>query len=196
MPVTALWPSVVTRSSSTLPLRHRVAQQPPQTAHHIQPGAWNTHYPLTDWLTYDFSSTWRYSKDLRWLLCATHSWHFEKKKKKTQAEAQAPGLSVSRCPHLGNNITYEEMRDKELRLFVKAVHCLAAWELANATGKVTGHFHLDPHINPPLSGAVNNTQPALPRNKKRRKKMYFVLTTPPCPFTATGLVQPSALFIT
>lgn len=67
------------------------------------------------------------------------------------------GLSVSRCPHLGNNITYEEMRDKEPRLIVEAVHCLAVGELANATGKVTGHFHLDLHINPPLSAAVNNT---------------------------------------
>lgn len=47
------------------------------------------------------------------------------KGEKTGAEAQAPGLSVSRCPHLGNTITYEEMRDKEPRLIVEAVHCLA-----------------------------------------------------------------------
>lgn len=49
------------------------------------------------------------------------------------------------------------MRDKELRLIVEAVHCLAVGALANATGKVTGHFHLDLHINPPLYSAVNNT---------------------------------------
>lgn len=41
MPVTAQWPGVVTcaSSSSTRPHRHHVAQQPPQTAHRIQPGA-------------------------------------------------------------------------------------------------------------------------------------------------------------
>lgn len=42
--------SAVTPSTSPLPLRHCVAQQPLQRAHNIQPGAWNTHYPLTEWL--------------------------------------------------------------------------------------------------------------------------------------------------
>lgn len=40
-----------------------------------------THW-LSDWLTYDFSSTWRYSKDLGWLLCAAHSWHFKLRERK------------------------------------------------------------------------------------------------------------------
>lgn len=48
-----------------------------------------------------------------------------RKEETTGAEAQAPGLSVIRCPHLGNTITYEEKRDKEPRLIVEAVHCLA-----------------------------------------------------------------------
>lgn len=40
-----------------------------------------THW-LSDWLTYDFSSTWRYSKDVRCLVCAAFHWHFELKEKK------------------------------------------------------------------------------------------------------------------
>lgn len=59
--------------------------------------------------------------------------------------------------HLGNNIRYGGMRDTETRLIVEAVHCEAGWRAASVTGKVTGHFHLDLHINLSPSFAVNNT---------------------------------------
>lgn len=60
------------------------------------------------------------------------SWEREREKKKeetTLAKAQSPGVAVIRCLHLGNSITYDEMRDKEPRLIVEAVHCHAVWEL-------------------------------------------------------------------
>lgn len=128
----------------------------------------------THWLTYAFSCTWRYTKDLEWLLCATHThtWPFEHKEKpiltikiinkmnnnKTEQKRNTSGGSPRPCkeqmPTFG--ITEEEMRTK-LWLIVEAVNCVAVWVPANATGKVTGHFHLDLHINPLLSRGICTT---------------------------------------
>lgn len=59
----------------------------------------------------------------------------------------------------------EEAKRAKLRLIVQAVNCVAVWVLANATGKVTGHFHLDSHINPLLSRGSYNHSFQQPNNE-------------------------------
>lgn len=75
-----------------------------------------------------------------------------------------------------------------------AIHCVTVSELANTTGKVTGHFHLGRGINPPCTEQLKSHRLcrdplSTDCSNKKTEKMHFVLPTP-CLFIASGLVRP------
>lgn len=145
-----------------------------------------THW-LSDWLTYDFSCTWRYSKDVRWLLCAAFHWHFElREENKFQTNKQLRYSPwVSPCWHTCMKIaSYIVQRWGTKRLIVGGVHCVAFWELATK-----GHWSLP--FGPP------HKSPTFQHSKQLSHAIKQTLCLDNTSMsTATCLVQHFGLFVT
>lgn len=101
--------------------------------------------------------------------------------------------------HLGNNIRYGGIWRNEGHR--DTTHCGGSplWGVlraASATGKVTGHFHLDLHINLSPSYAVNNTGGSEGTAIKLEEKCILFCQHLPVPMQSLALCGPCLIYIT